>query len=171
MRDACAHERVRKKELRTGKPYSQACPVRGFIVPQVRSHARLLIRAGMALLLFVACGANPASSFGPVPGPMSAPPGPVTVASSSPMPLPPPEQVLPPPGFLCRLFSPVVDVLDRSALMLSRAVAVPFSALDRLMERCCPASRPAGVGLPLPPSGPSPRPACPTDRPKKCPLL
>lgn len=169
MREAYAHEDVRKKELRTGKPHSHAYPGKGLIVPQVRDHARLLVRAGMVLLLVGVCGVNPASGSGP--GPLSAPPGPVTVASSSPMPPPPPEQVLPPPGFLCRLFNPVVDVLDRSALMLSRAVAVPFSALDRLMERCCPATRPAGMGLPPPAPSPSPRPACPTDRPRKCPLL
>ncbi len=126
--------------------------------------ARITVAFAVVALL---CAVE-ASAFGPAP--QGSPAAAVASAPPGPLPLPPPDQVLPPPGLLCRLLNPVVDVCDTSVRTLTRIVAIPFCGLDRILDRCFPSCRPAGMRVPKP-SRSVPAGACPPERPRKCPLL
>jgi hypothetical protein len=128
-------------------------------------------RKMLAVALIVVALGGVTHAWGSGPGPQSLPSAAVTVASPASVPLLSSEEPLPRPGMLYRLFNPVVGLCERSVHALTGVVAVPFSVLDRCMERWCPSSRPAGMGLPKPAPTPAPGPQCPSDRPRKCPLL
>lgn len=121
-----------------------------------RVYWKRLSTVAVVLSVIACCAASHATAAGPaMPHPVTGTAG-VTCAG----PLPPPQQPLPQPGLVSRMVSPLAQGLDRSVTALTSLVALPFAALDRLIERCCPATRPAGMGAPGPARYPSPGQSC-----------